>query len=243
MDVASMRTLVLVATTLALLTLVPAPAQAQLSSQVTMTLTAPTEPLKADGTLTFTGAVTYTADYTAMLALTGIPVQYAVSEKPEWATVIVSPANDVFPAPVGPSSGLAYSVTRMITVTVTLARALEEDASGAIVITATTSPAPLGQAAMGQGAVPILYDAPDKECQGPANAQLLEMAREAANEYAEKGGNVDVPTAAPATEAPAEELRVQSGGASPLALPWIAVAGFAIVGAGVGLLLKKRLGR
>lgn len=238
-----MRTLVLVATTLALLTFLPAPAQAQQASQVTIVLNAPAEPLTAEGALTFTGAVTYTADYTAMLALTGIPVQYTVSERPEWATVIVSPANDVFPAPAGAVNGPAYTVTRLITVTVTLAHALEEDASGAIVITATTSAAPLGQAATGQGAVPILYDAPEEECQQLTDAQLLEMAREAANEYAEKSGNVDVPTAAPATETPSDELHVQSGGAAPLALPWVAVAGFAIVGAGVGLLLKKRLGR
>ena len=237
-----MRTLVLVVAALAVLTFLPTPAQAQQSSSIVLALNPPAEALTKDTMLTFSGTVVYTADYTAMLALSGIPVSYSVVNAPAWASVVVSPASDVFPMPSHPGMGASYSVARTITVTVTLAHAMAEDATGAIEIAATTRAAPLGHAATGVGAVPILYDAPEEDCHELSEAELLAMAREAANAYVEQSGT-DITTDAPTTDAGSDELHVQTGGASTLPVPWIAVAGFALVGAGVGLILKKRLGR
>lgn len=240
-----MRTLVLALTALALLTLLPAPAQAQQSAALTMTLAAPDAPLTAGALLSFHGVVTYTADYTAALSLSGTPVSYTVSAMPEWASVVVSPANDVFPGPNSPGFGLSYTATRMITITVTLARPLAEDASGAIEITAVSRPGMLGQSATGKASAPILYDAPDEPCDEAAHSEeLLALAREAADAYAkeqatQEDATTDVPTGRP--DAPTEDLTVQNTGAQPLgALPWIGLAGFALVGAGVGLVLRKR---
>lgn len=241
-----MRSLALVLASLALLSVLPAPAQAQLSASVVITLEAPTEALTADSTLTIPGTVAYTADFTAWAGVFEIPVTYYVEDAPAWATVIISPANDVFPAPGAPMAGFSYTVVRMISVTVTAGEAPPGDASDSISIMAIAHPHMGGQAASGVGAVPVRYDAADEPCHELTDEEMLAMAREAANEYVAKNGGTGVgseaPNAAPA-QGGSDELHVQTRDASPLSLPWIAVAGFALVGAGVGLVLRRRLGR
>lgn len=241
-----MRTLVLLVASLALLTFVPT-ADAQTAGSLVITISAPDAPVRAGETVTLVGVATLTADYTAALGLAGIPVSYWVEQAPAWASVIISPSNDVFPPPAGPQqAGLTYTAVRTFTITVsaTASEAPTEDVVEALTIAALTSPAALGQQLSGQGAAAIAFDATDEPCEHAVDAELLALAREAANESAaSKQNGVDMPTSAPPTDAPADDLEVQTGGVSPLSLPWLAVAGFALVGAGVGLVLKKRLGR
>lgn len=237
-----MRTLALAAIALALLTFLPTPAAAQQSGNVTVTLNSPERALVAHDSVTTNGIVTLTVDYTAILGLTGIPVTYTITQAPAWATVVVSPSSDVFPAPMAPMPGLAYTVMRPITISISVADGPGADEIGVVELTAVTSAAPLGRSFAGKGVIPVSFDHVDEECHELNDAEILALAREAANEYAANGG-VAAASDAPTTSASDPELHTQSTGASTLSLPWIAIVGFAIVGAGVGLLLKRRLGR
>lgn len=238
-----MRTLVLALLALSLLTLVPAPAQAQQTGSLVLVLNAPERALHGDDFVTVTGIATLTVDYTAVLAVSGIPVTYTVTKAPAWATVIVTPGSDVFPGPYAPMPGLAYSVTRAFSMTISVADGPGQNVVDTIEITAVTEAAPLGRSFTGKASVPVSFYAEEEACE-VHDGELLALAREAANEYAAaKEDSVDVTAEAPRKDASEPELHAQSGSATTLSIPWIAVAGFALVGAGVGLVLRRRLGR
>lgn len=232
-----MKALLLATALLCLLVVVPAPAQAQQSGSVTVMLSAPTEALQqGSAPAVIPGVVTFTADITAALSPSGIPVTYTITKQPAWATVIVSPSTDMFPAPSAPT-GLSYAASRSILITVSVAHAPTADTTDVIELTATTGAAILGKSFVGIGAAPIAFDAPDEPCPEHAvtQEQLAVWAAEATEAYNEyQASNADEP---------ADELTVQNASASPISLPVMAIAGFALVGAGVGLLLKRRLHR
>lgn len=236
-----MRTLALIVVGLALLTFLPAPAQAQMSSSLVVTLTSAEEPVREGSSVVLTGIATFTSDWTAALSLNGIPVTYTIDAVPAWASVVISPANDVFPPP-GPASGatpLAYSVTRAFTVTVSASEELAADQTDVLEIAATSSPTQGGRVAVGKASALVSYDAPEAPCDTTDHEALLAMAVEAANAYAE----TERGDASSTSGTEDDELSVQTGGATPLPLPWIAVGGFAALGALVGLLLRRRLAR
>ncbi|HET6405042.1 MAG TPA: hypothetical protein VFH78_10380 [Candidatus Thermoplasmatota archaeon] len=234
---APMRTLVLLLAAAALVASLPG-AHAQQSGALILTLEAPAEPVREGGMVTFLGTVTLTVDYTAMLSLSGIPVSYSVANAPAWASVVISPASDVFPMPSHPHPGTSYSVTRQIAVTVSAADVPERDTVAAVEIAAVTSPGFAGRSFTGNGATPVAFDVADEACDAAHAEELAAPARQAAQAYAkhQTSGNG-------AQDASAEELTTQSAGARPLPLPYAVVAGFAILGAGIGLVLRRRAGR
>lgn len=237
-----MRPLLVALALLTIATILPTPAAAQQQGSLVITIAAPEGPLRPGETLVVEGYATLTVDVTGMLSLTGIPVHYTAIA-PAWANAIVSPASDVFPTPPAPTAGLSYSVTRAFMVTIGAGEGPTHDVVEALQIQAQTAPSSFGQSFMGIGATALAWDAPDETCDELHGEELLALAREAADEYAAaKEGQTDLATDAPRDDAASGELHVQTGGASPLALPWIAVAGFALVGAGVGLVLRRRLG-
>jgi len=217
-----------------------APAQAQQSAAITMALNPSDEPLRDDNVLVLTGVVTYTADWTGALTFTGTPVTYTITAAPEWASVVVSPASDMFPAPSSPQPGLAYTVSRQITITISLAEELARDATGVIELSAVTTAGIAGKSVSGKGAVPIRYDAPEKPCDEAHAQELLALAKRAADAYAAEQG-AGIGASAPAASPRDDDVVVQSGSATPLPLPWGAVAAFGLAGAGVGLLMRRRL--
>lgn len=234
---APMRPLIAALAMLLLLTFLPAPASAQQQGAVTVQLNVPETPLADDLTrITFAGIVTFTTDVTASASTTGIPVSYTVTKQPEWASVIISPATDVFS--FGMPTGLSMTATKTVTIVVSLAKDPGEDLNGVIEITAETSPGPFGASFTGKGSTPIAYDAPEEEpcAEGHlvTNADWEAMAVEAADAYNEY-------QASKAEEDGGDEVSVQTGGASTLPMPWLIVGGFALIGAGVGLVLRRRL--
>lgn len=233
-----MRTLLVALAALALLTLVPSPAAAQQSAAMTVALNAPETLSDATRMVTFSGTITFTADLTGYTGINGIPVTYTVTKNPTWATVLISPATDVFPVPAGPPVGLSYTVTKTITVTIGLADDPTEDVFDQVEITATTTPTVNGKAAVGKGAAPVSYDAPDQPCPDHlGDPRLAALAVEAADAYNEWQAAKEDEDAS----ASSDDVHVQSAGASTLPLPWVAVAGFALVGAAVGLVVRRRL--
>lgn len=233
-----MRALLVTLALLSLLTFLPSPAAAQQQGSITVQLEAPEAPLTGEvESLTFRGIVTLTTDATAYASLTGIPVQYTVTMQPEWATIIVSPASDVFSLPA-PGIGAAITMSKAVTITVTLHHDPGEDVNDLVEISAVTSPGgPLGTSFAGKGTTPIAYDAPDAEpCPEHAalsNVDWASVAVEAADAYNEQQA---------AKQGSGDEVSVQTGGSSTLPMPWIVVGGFALIGAGVGLVLRRRLG-
>lgn len=232
-----MKALVLVAACLAALTLLPAAAQAQQAGALIVTLQPPEAALTEDGPLTFLGTVTLTVDYTAYTSISGIPVQYTVTKQPAWATVVVSPSSDVFSLGPYPGPSASMTMTKQITIIVNAASDdLDQDLTDLIEITATTTPGLLGKAFTGKGSTPITYDAPEEPCAehaGMTHEQMAALAVEAADTYnayqrEQQAGS-------------SEDVTVQNAAASTIPMPWVAVGGFALVGAGIGLVLRRRL--
>lgn len=215
-----MKTALLLAA-LAGLVLVATPAEAQQSSSLIVMMNVPEQPLTAEQPrITFSGMIDYTADLTTYTSLSGIPVTYTVTKAPAWASVIISPATDIIPLPSTPS--FMFMASRPFTVIVDVGSNVTGELVDQIEVTATTTPGSFGKAATGKSAVPIRLDvAQDEPC-------------DAAHPLAE-------PEAQPAAAEPAPEVQVQSGSVTPLSTRWLVIAGFGLVGAGVGLVLRRRL--
>lgn len=231
----AMRPLLATLAILLVLTFLPSPAAAQQQGSLTMYLEAPEMALSDEvTTLTFQGIATLTTDATAYASPTGIPVQYTITKQPAWATVTVSPSTDVFQT--GHPVGLTLTTSKAFTITVTLHHDPGEDLSDVLEVTATTSAGtPFGAAFTGKGATPVAYDAPDEPCpehDAASHVDWAAVAVEAADAYNAHQS---------AQDGSDEEVSVQTGGSSTLPMPWIVVGGFALIGAGVGLVLRRRL--
>ena len=192
-------------------------ASAQQSGQVSVRLHPPGETLEPGASMTLPGEAQLVADLTAHASLSGIPVTYTVTKQPAWATVVVSPASDMFQAAHAP--GIQYRDERPFTITVTVAHDAAFDATDLIEVVATTHGSAGGASFSGKAQVPIVLHGADDACHHET----------AAGEDAKS----------------ASDVTVQSAGGSPaslpLAAPAAAVGGLAAVGAGAGLVLRRRL--
>lgn len=217
------RTLLLAGLALALAAAPSAAAQG--SASLTLVLGAPDQPVAAGSTTTLTGTATYVAEWTAQLAMDGIEVQYVVANAPEWATVVVSPSSDIFTFGYAPAPGMTVAATRTFTVTILGAPGAHDGAVGLVEIQAVTEGTLLVRTAAATGSVAVQYDA-GGECHDLAPLVAASVS--------------------PASEEPAEDTGLTTQSAAPAkfpaALPLAAVAGCAVVGAGAGLLLRKRRG-
>lgn len=200
-------------------------AAAQQSSSLVLYADSPTEAIGAHPT-TVSAVAIFTADYTAATAIHGIPVEYVVTAAPEWLSVTLSPASDVFPTPQAPSGGAAYSVARTFQVTMMTSHDLTERLSGVLEITAITGASPMGRSTEGRMTIPVV-SAVETPC--PEH-----VAADAA-----------APSETPFESASPEagEVTVQQAGATPLPTPWLVVAAFGLVGAGVAIVLRQRTQR
>lgn len=215
-----------------LLTLAILPhATAQQSSALVVSIAPPPDPV-ADRPVAAEGYAMLTADWTALTSLNGIPVTYSVSRAPEWATVLISPTNDVFPIPATPTPSASFTSVRSFQVTVILAHPVTETLTDLIEITATTQAGLLGRPTESKGAFTITavgqHACPETTtpAEGTGNAPAPTTLAEA---HAQPDGNADV--------------TVQQAAAMPIPTPWIAVAAFGLVGAGVGVVLRDRMRR
>lgn len=140
----------------ALLALAPT-AEAQQQGSMTITLGTPEAVKPLQGSQTFTGQVTLTADYSGISGPVGIPVTYAVPNKPAWATVVISPQSDVFAPPAGGVPGGAfYTSTKTITITVAASDQAPAFSPQTLEITGTTTATPgAGQPITGRGTTTV----------------------------------------------------------------------------------------
>lgn len=208
---------------LALVLLAAPPAQAQWSASVALAISPPDDAIPRDESLSTQGTMTYTSDMSAVADTSGIEVRYVVSESPEWLSVVVSPASDVFV--MSPQPAVTYSYMRVFTVTFTADPNYAAEAIGAVKIQAVAiSDVPGSRVAVGQATVPVRLLATEPgPCDDPATHAAL--APEAA---AQQPSPIKVQSAAPPT-------------AAPVPVAAAAVGGFAVAGAGAGLLLRRRL--
>jgi hypothetical protein len=233
-----MRPLLALAAALAFAAFLPAPAEAQSQSQLTIAMNAPAEVFNADTTVvSFSGITTYTGDPLQYTQLNGIPISYEVTKSPAWLSVTVSPASDVIP--VGTPSGVTITAARVFVVTAILDPDFEGEDVDQIEVTVMQPASTLVSGASAKNAVPVVADVTAEEpCPEGAHADLLTLAGEAADAYnAEQAQMRDEET----TDGSSDEVSVQDTAVKPLSLPWLAVGGFALVGAGVGLVLRRRL--
>lgn len=212
-----MRT-IFVLTLLAALLVVPA-AQAQfVNAAMTLEATAPESVFGPDAEQqTAPAQAKYVADLTAYTNLVGVPVTFTVTEAPEWLAVTPSPATAVFTSST-PSQAFFSMVP--FKVIMTLDPAFEGEAIGEVEITAATMVQSPQKPAIATMKIPVQAIVPTEEACDETHALL------AAEE--------------PATEEP-QTVTVQNAGVQTLASP-AALGGFALVGAGVGLVLRKRFG-
>lgn len=231
---------------LALLPFVAAPAEAQVfRSMLTLSLAAPEEVFTSQTpSITLAGTTTYTGDPGTHLRTGGVPIVYTVSKAPGWLSVVVTPTSDVIPTTGMPTS-VTVTATRTFHVTATLDPLFVGQAADQIEITVTQPPDAFFSAAEAKNAIPIVADVEETPCEAH-DEQLLALAGQAAEAYAREraSGAVDagdVGAGRPGGSEP--ELITQDTSSRPLAPPWIVVAGFALVGAGIGLTLRRRLAR
>lgn len=215
-------------------TLLP-PAAAQQSGAVTIMLDPASHALGPDQTITIAGTVTLTMDATVYAsAPNGVPVTYTVLQAPAWASVMITPSSDVFPLPMVPYSGAAVTVSRPVTITVSVGDGPADSVAELVSMEALTTAGFLGQSFAGRGetAVSFIAPEPEEDCDALTAEQRAALVEQAAAAYADYEE---------AQSQGADEVTTQSTGATPIGGGWIAVAAFGLVGAGVGLLLKRRL--
>lgn len=232
-----MKALLLVAASLAILAFLPAGAHAQMSSAVVIRIEPAEGPIVDDSAIVLHAVVTYVADDLAALNVNGVPVEYTVTQAPAWATVTLTPPSDVFPPPAVAPAGASYVVTRTLTITVSATSDLDEDVTDFIEMSATTHPsAPLATSATGKGQVQVQYlgaeDEPCPEHAGMTHEEMAALAVDAANAYNAEQREQQTGSS--------DDVAVQDASASRVPMPWIAVVGFALVGAGVGLVLRRK---
>ena len=213
-----MRTLTLFL--LALVTLaLAAPAQAQVVHQ-TASSTLELKPL--DGSVPHGGAtlaqgrLTYTSDaITPYTSLSGISVQYQIVDGPAWATVIVSPSQDVIPVHDTPH-GVTWTATRMLQIQIILSADAPAGAVGQIVVEAVTQPSGFAGDTVSRAALAVVV-APDDACHHPESVM--------------------------AAEGEATDVTLQSAASAPApatATPIAAVGLGALAAVGIALYARKR---
>ena len=135
-------------------------AEAQTSQfNAVISITPTSEKVKPlQGSITMSGQVSFTGDPQAFGNIVGIPVEYKVTKNPAWASVTVSPANDVIQAGQPGANGQVTG-TKSFTVSVLATDQAPAFQAENIEITATFRPANPGAAAKSVATtVPIQAD-------------------------------------------------------------------------------------
>jgi len=216
-------TRILIALALAALAAVPA-ADAQLTAALTLTANSPDHALASGETTNVTGVATFTADATALLNVNGVPVTYAITKAPTWLSATISPTTDIFPIPLTPAADVV--VTRPWRLDLLVADNASGDDVSYIEITAIAQPeAPLA-GTLSHGA--------------SAKIQIPVRLHAATTDPCPDAVAPPAPAASPAAAPVPQPVHVQSATATISPFSWAAIAGFAAVGAGVGLALKRR---
>ena len=198
----------------------PGLADAQKSASATLKVQPFERVLHASDSLGAAAVLQYSADPTVYLSLEGVPVTYSVTKQPAWATVVLSPQSDIIPVQVQPQT--TFNAMRSLQVLVDIPGDATGDLVDLIEVTATIRGGALGIPLVVKASVPLHLVAGPHACPDAAPAPARD----------------DAPaTVSPQPSAP---VKVQSASMSVPTISGVALAGFALVGAGVGLVLRRR---
>lgn len=217
-------------------------ADAQQQGYLSLRVANPTNALAAGTTTNLPGAISATFDNTATITQTaGIPLSYSVTRVPNGTTVTISPATDVIPTDLGPQSvGISRTETRPFTITIQVGKDAPADALDTIEIVATTHGNTGSNPFSARTIVPVHLVNDGAACP-PAMTSAAAPPTEAT-----QASSTSVTANAPHAggSSPATPVRLQSAAHTtslPVA-PAAAILGFAVVGAAVGLVVKRRRG-
>lgn len=209
----------------------PASAQGFGQAAAVLTITPPQHDLQRAEPLVVEGTIHFTGDLVHALNLHGIPVEYKVTYAPPWASVLVTPGNDVIPLHAGPSP--TVQGTRPLTVSILLSDAIHPGQIGVIEVVATLRPQQPGASAFSVSAsIPVRVEGHPDDCPEYAGTTDSSVAPATVDPLAQQ--------AAAPVSANEQPLYVQTGGATPMNTAWYAIGGFGLVGAGVGFVLWRR---
>ncbi|MEA3201664.1 MAG: hypothetical protein QOE90_3092 [Thermoplasmata archaeon] len=152
---------------LALALLAAAPvASAQKSGVITFNGRSPQGALHPGSAVDATYTATLVADATAYASTPGVPVHYAIAKAPAWATVTLSPSEDIFPTPVGVGAlSPTYTAVRPLSVHFAIAGDLPQEGRimGLVQIVAATSGSSMGTLT-GSLSIPLMVDTGAAPC-------------------------------------------------------------------------------
>lgn len=195
-------------------------AAAQSGSTVSLTLSPVVEYLTHEAASYTPGSITFsTSMVSAATNTNGWTVIYTVAKQPAWAIVTVSPSTDIL------HSFLSLSPTMVVTKSFTIGIEVDPNYFGEaidqveIVATVVPSAAVAGQIVSAKSSLSVHALTDDAHCEDAATATVA---------------------AAPADEEAPETVTIQSAAPPTSPVPYVAIGGFAAVGAGVGLLLRRR---
>lgn len=138
---------------LALLLLTPL-AAAQQESHLVLTILPASHAASPGETVTLQGRATLYADPSVHAQLAGVPLHLSVARAPEWAQVLVSPADALFtpmPTMIPYSSSVTFTLTAIVAGNLTAGNHV-----GIIEARAITDPAPPGKAVSAHAQVPLV---------------------------------------------------------------------------------------
>lgn len=228
-----MRTILLLLALAGLALASPASAQGIGQAAGILTITPPKVDLREGIPLLVDGVIEFRGDAYHALNMQGVPVEYKVTIAPEWAAVTVSPANDVISLNV---NGPQVTGARPLVVSILLSdQALIGDV-GTVEVTATFRPQAPGSAPFSVSAgIPVRASSEHgDDCLEHIKAQQAASTSSTSS----SADTFGAPAAAPSTEE--QPLYVQTGGADTTGKAWYAIAGFGLVGAGVGFVMWRR---
>lgn len=229
------------------LTVLPT-ADAQQQTALTLRVPSPDAPVGSGGAANVTAILTYTADASTMLNLGGVPVDYQVTRSPPWLQVVLSPSHDVIPTDSVPVGATMTSHRTFRIEMYGLANATTDVVADTVEVRATTQPGALLSRPQSVAAAIIVRAAPHA-CPTPAAAPSAGPTSSGGatdSAAAVPSGRTATPSVASAQTrslalAPAPiPVQVQSATAPLTPVSWGAIAGFGIVGAGVGLAMWRR---
>lgn len=195
-------------------------AAAQSGSTAALVLSPPMEYLTHETASWTAGTITYsTSMASAALNTNGWTVVYTVAKQPEWAIVTISPSSDILHSFISPSPTMVISKTFNIGIEVDPNYFGEAIDQIEIIATVIPSAAATQQIVSTKSSMSVHALTDEDHCENAATAAIAP---------------------APVKEEAPETVTIQSASPATSPVPYVAIGGFAAVGAGIGLLLRRR---
>lgn len=136
-------------------------ASAQQAQNLVITVTANDQKVKPlQGAVQYSATAELTYDQSAQAGVIGVPVAFTPGQKPNWASVLISPTNAIFNlASSGtPGASASQKATVPLTITVTATQDAPAFSPETVIINAQTNPSQPGKPISGTGQFQIVAD-------------------------------------------------------------------------------------